>query len=85
MTRGRVGGADHDDPDLGPRPGRVHRELCGGPLDGLLLDVTGWDAEALADGAALSTEIGRFGPGGRAPYEPRLTDMRRWDWAGDSA
>ncbi|MFB8243024.1 hypothetical protein ACFC58_41455 [Kitasatospora purpeofusca] len=82
--RGRVYGADHDDPDPGPRPGRVHRELCGGPLDVLLLDATGWDNDALAGGAALSTEIGRFGSGGHTHYEPRLTGTRRWDWTGDS-
>ncbi|RKE17623.1 hypothetical protein [Streptomyces sp. TLI_171] len=82
LLRGRVYGADHDDP--GPRPGRAYRELCGGPLDGLLLDVTGWDAEQLADGAALPTELSRFGGGGRAHYEPRPADPGRWDWAGDT-
>ncbi|MEV0192374.1 hypothetical protein AB0I39_28060 [Kitasatospora purpeofusca] len=84
LMRGRVYGADHDEPDPGPRPGRSCRELVGGPLDGLLLDVTGWDAEQLADGAALITEIGSYGPGGRAHYEPRPADPSRWDWAGDS-
>jgi hypothetical protein len=77
----RVYGADHDDP--GPRPGRAYRELVGGPLDGLLLDVTGWTDAELADGAALSTEIGAYGPGGRAQYGPRVADPRRWDWNGD--
>ncbi|MED7951867.1 hypothetical protein PUR61_19100 [Streptomyces sp. BE20] len=84
LMRGRVYGADHDDPDPGPRPGHDYRELVAGPLDGLLLDVTGWDAEQLADGAALPTEIGSHGPGGRARYEPRSEDPRRWDWAGDT-
>jgi hypothetical protein len=37
----RVYGADHDDPDSGPREGHEYVELSGGPLDGLLLDVTG--------------------------------------------
>jgi hypothetical protein len=41
------------------------------------LDVTGWDDEQLADGAALLTEIGRYGPGGRAHYEPRGQDPGR--------
>ncbi|WP_411292875.1 hypothetical protein [Streptomyces sp. CBMA123] len=50
---------------------RADRELVGGPPDGLLLDVTGWDTEQLADGAALITEIGRYGADGRAHYEPR--------------
>ncbi|MFH8387872.1 hypothetical protein ACH4E7_44555 [Kitasatospora sp. NPDC018058] len=37
LMRGRVYGADHDDPDPGPQPGHEYRELCAGPLDGLLL------------------------------------------------
>lgn len=79
----RVYGADHDDPDPGPRPGRDYVELVGGPLDGLLLDVTGRTPRELADGAALTTEIGGFGPGGRTVYEPRAGDTRRWDWTAD--
>ncbi|MCB5183292.1 hypothetical protein [Streptomyces antimicrobicus] len=83
IMRGRVYGADHDDPDPGPRPGRTYRELVGGPLDGLLLDVTAWPASALTEQVALPTEIGRYGPGGRATYAPRPGDPGRWDWAGD--
>jgi hypothetical protein len=78
----RVYGADHEDPD--PRPGHEYRELVGGPLDGLLLDVTGWTVEAVAGGAALATELGHWGPGGRAVYEPREVDPRLWDWQCDS-
>jgi hypothetical protein len=85
LIRGRVYGADHDDPDPGPQPGHVYRELVAGPLDGLLLDVTGWTEDELADGAALRTEIGAYGPGGRAHYGPRPGDPRRWDEEGDSA
>lgn len=84
MRQRRVYGADHDDPDPGPRPGHVYRELVGGPLDGLLLDVTGWTARELREGAALTTEIGRFGPGGKAEYGPRDGDADRWDWRGDT-
>ncbi|MFI6289130.1 hypothetical protein ACIBCM_31035 [Streptomyces sp. NPDC051018] len=84
LMRGRVYGADHDDPDPGPRRGHVYRELVAGPLDGLLLDVTGWTEEQLHEGAALRTEIGSFGPGGRAVYGPRAADPRRWDWQGDT-
>ncbi|MGF1432477.1 hypothetical protein [Kitasatospora sp. LaBMicrA B282] len=83
LMRGRVYGADHEDPDPGPQPGRAYRVLVAGPLDGLLLDVTGWTAAELADGAALETGIGRFGPGGRACYRPRPDAPSRWDWAGD--
>jgi hypothetical protein len=36
------------------------------PLDGLLLDVTGWSAAELVAGAALRCGIGAFGAGGRA-------------------
>ncbi|MFC3351808.1 hypothetical protein ACFOOM_31170 [Streptomyces echinoruber] len=88
FLRGRVYGADPEDP--GPRPGRVYAELVGGPLDGLLLDVTGRTEEELREGVALPTEIGRFGPGGRAlyaprdaAYPPRGAVARRLDWRGD--
>ncbi len=80
----RVYGADHDDPDPGPRPGRAYVELVGGPLDGLLLDVTGWSGERRGSSVPLSTEIGRYGPGGHALYGPRPGDARRYDWGGDT-
>ncbi|MDQ0785286.1 hypothetical protein QFZ63_006832 [Streptomyces sp. B3I7] len=87
FMRGRVYGADPE--DGGPRPGRTYAQLVGGPLDGLLLDVTevgdATDAPASGPdgGIALPTEIGRFGPGGRAQYAPRPDDPRRFDWHGD--
>ncbi|MEV7238694.1 hypothetical protein AB0N06_33630 [Streptomyces sp. NPDC051020] len=84
IMRRRVYGADHDDPDPGPQPGHAYRELVGGPLDGLLLDVTGWSEVALADGAVLMTEIGMHGPGGRSEYGPRADDSQKWDWQGDT-
>ncbi len=81
FLRGRVYGADHD--DAGPRPDRAYAELVGGPLDGLLLDVTdGSDHEP--GEVALTTEIGRYGPGGRALYVRRPTDANRFDWRGDT-
>ncbi|MFF4354646.1 hypothetical protein [Streptomyces sp. NPDC001530] len=83
FMRGRVYGADHD--DAAPRPGRVYAQLVGGPLDGLLLDVTDWSTQQRADGAALPTEIGRYGPGGRALYGQRPGDWRYFDWEGDTA
>lgn len=82
-ARRRVYGSDHDDLHLYARPGRVYRELVGGPLDGLLLDVTGESEDELADGAALITEVGQFGPGGRALYRPRPGSPSQWDWEGD--
>lgn len=85
LLRGRVYGTDHDDPHPGPRPGRYYAELVGGPLDGLLLDITGWSAQETAAGAALPTELGRFGAGGRATYAPTAGATGRWAWTGDIA
>ncbi|MEW2515588.1 hypothetical protein [Streptomyces sp. NPDC046870] len=82
LLRRRVYGADPDQP--GPRPGRRYAELVGGPLDGLLLDITGWTRDEAGAGVALATELGRFGTGGRAMYDPRPGDPSRLDWAGDT-
>lgn len=49
----------------------------------MLLDITGWRAEEIDDGVSLLTELGQFGPGGRALYDPRPGDPARWDWGGD--
>ena len=68
LLRGRVYGSEYD--DCGPRAGRLYRELVAGPLDVLLLDVTGWSTEELADGAALITELGAYGAGGRRALRP---------------
>ncbi|MYR44917.1 hypothetical protein [Streptomyces sp. SID5910] len=81
FMRGRVYGADHDTP--GPRPGRAYAQLVGGPLDGLLLDVTDLAEDERARGVTLATEIGRYGAGGRSLYGPRTGDPRRFDWRGD--
>ncbi|NJP65171.1 hypothetical protein [Streptomyces spiramenti] len=78
----RVYGSDHD--EAAPEAGRRYVELCAGPLDGLLLDITGREPADLADGAALTTEIGQYGSGGRAHYRPRAGAPELWDWAGDS-
>ncbi|MFE1383409.1 hypothetical protein ACFW6S_31120 [Streptomyces sp. NPDC058740] len=82
LLRGRVYGADHDHP--GPRPDRDYAELVGGPLDGLLLDITGWSADEIQTGVALTTELGQFGAGGRALHDPRPGERNRWDWSGDT-
>ncbi|CAL9669321.1 hypothetical protein ACWDV7_26415 [Streptomyces sp. NPDC003362] len=82
LLRGRVYGADHDHP--GPKPGQRYVELVGGPLDGLLLDITGWTQDEIDTGVALPTELGRFGAGGRALYDPRRGDPHRFDWTGDT-
>lgn len=75
LLRGRVYGCDHDDPHPGPLPHQTYAALVGGPLDGLLLDVTGWRPEEIDDGVALMTELGRW-PGGRALYDPRPGEPR---------
>ncbi|SCE38712.1 hypothetical protein GA0115240_156416 [Streptomyces sp. DvalAA-14] len=80
----RVYGTDHDDPDPGPRLGHEYAELVGGALDGLLLDVTGWSDSERTGGAGLMTEIGAYGPGGRAWYRPRAGDPSFWEWDADS-
>lgn len=82
LLQGRIYGTDHDHP--GPKQGRSYAELVGGPLDGLLLDITDWRPEEIDDGVSLLTELGQFGPGGRALYDPRPGNPTRWDWAGDS-
>ncbi|MFF8618527.1 hypothetical protein [Streptomyces sp. NPDC015350] len=82
-TSRRVYGTDHDDPNPGPRPGCTYAELVGGPLDGQLLDVTGWTEEDRLEGAYLITEAGQYGEGGRADYAQRPGDPDRWDWHGD--
>ncbi|MEU9190649.1 hypothetical protein AB0D14_40280 [Streptomyces sp. NPDC048484] len=84
LLRGRVYGHDADDPHPSPCPGRAYAELVGGPLDGLLLDITGWTQDEIDTGVSLQTELGQFGPGGRALYDPRPSDPARWDWSGDS-
>ncbi|MFJ4876978.1 hypothetical protein ACIP93_17415 [Streptomyces sp. NPDC088745] len=71
-------------PRRSPRTHRDYAELVGGPLDGLLLDITGWTADEVSEGAALMTELGQFGAGGRTLYDPRPGERNRWDWSGDS-
>ncbi|MFE7805862.1 hypothetical protein ACFU51_14595 [Streptomyces sp. NPDC057430] len=75
LLRGRVYGHDHDDPNPGPLPHQTYAALVGGPLDGLLLDITGWLPEEIDDGVALMTELGRW-PGGRALYDPLPAEPR---------
>jgi hypothetical protein len=80
----RVYGCYPDDPQPGPEPGHVYRELLGGPLDGLLLDVTGLTNGEITEGAYLIVETGAHGPGGRAAYGPRDGDpVAPWVWEGD--
>ncbi|MEU9734590.1 hypothetical protein [Streptomyces sp. NPDC048002] len=81
IMNGRVYGADHE--DAGPRPGRRYGELVGGPLDGLLLDVTDRTERELRAGVELPTEIGTHGAGGRSLYVLRAPGGRWLDWSVD--
>ncbi|MFE2246194.1 hypothetical protein [Streptomyces lavendulae] len=70
----------------GLKQGHVPVELTGGPPDGLLLDVTGWDPQEIVDNAVLMSDHGRFGPGGRSDYEPAdggSGDVGRFVWRGE--
>ncbi|MFJ3882432.1 hypothetical protein ACIPW5_33935 [Streptomyces sp. NPDC090077] len=82
----QVYGAGPDGPDPGPQPEHDYVELVGGPLDGLLLDVTGWLPQEIVDGALLMSDHGAFGPGGRSGYEPAGPGpggVGRFLWRGD--
>ncbi|MFF4038441.1 hypothetical protein [Streptomyces sp. NPDC001816] len=81
LLRRRVYGGDHDHPARG-QTGAT--ELVGGPLDGPLLDITGWTQDEVDTDVALSTELGQFGVGGRAMYDPRPGDPARFYWTGDT-
>jgi hypothetical protein len=82
LLRRRIYDTDRDHP--GPRPDRAYAELVGGPLDGLLLDITDWTADEIQTGVSLQTELGQFGPDGRALYDQRPGERDHWDWGGDS-
>ncbi|MFI8326357.1 hypothetical protein [Streptomyces sp. NPDC085529] len=73
--RRRVYGADRASLDPGPLPWRTYAALTGGPLDGLLLDITGWTKDEIDTGTALPTELGQFS-GGRVLYTPDLDEPR---------
>ncbi|MFD6658553.1 hypothetical protein ACFWEB_25820 [Streptomyces parvus] len=61
----------------------MYAELVGGPLDGQLLDVTGWSAQQLLGGALRICESGMYGPGGRSDYAGRPGVAGRLYWQGD--
>lgn len=56
-------------------PNVLQSPLIGGPLDGLLLDITDWTKDEIDNGAALVAERGRF-PGGRTLYAPHPEEPR---------
>ncbi|MGW0963964.1 hypothetical protein ACWD4K_34285 [Streptomyces gelaticus] len=61
---------------------RPARRACGNT--GLPLDITGWTQDEIDTGVALMTELGQFGPGGRAMYDPRPGHPHRFHWSGDT-
>lgn len=74
VWRGRVYGAEPG--HSGPLSGQSYVELVGGPLDGLLLDVTGWTREEIGTGVALETETDSSGlVGGRCTTRGRGTQV----------
>ncbi|MFJ8621134.1 hypothetical protein ACIRD4_35815 [Streptomyces clavifer] len=79
----RIYGSEPGESDI-EVPGHRYAALIGGPLDGQLIDVTGWSRQQLVDGTALITELGAFGPGGRTHYEGRPGDLDRLHWIGDT-
>ncbi|MFD3761823.1 hypothetical protein [Streptomyces sp. NPDC058622] len=84
MNVRRVYGSDGDK-QCGPAPGKAFVDLVGGPLDGQLLDVTGWSGEQLTEGALLITDRGLYGAGGRALYSPIDADPTGpFLWLGDT-
>ncbi len=66
----------------GPRPGRTYSELVGGPLGGLLLDITGWTPQEITTGAGLvpSPASGRRPLLARKRSAPTLSWHRAWRW-----
>ncbi|MFK0132359.1 hypothetical protein ACIQRZ_18640 [Streptomyces rubiginosohelvolus] len=77
-------GTDHDDPNpRTPTPGHLYVQLVGGPLDGQLLDVTGFTPDEQAEGELLISPHSAYGPGGRSDYIP--DGESRWRWNGDTA
>lgn len=71
--------------ELAPESGHSYAELLGGPLDGLLLDVTDWSLAERVEGALLITDKGLYGSGGRAFYAPGATDVEgSFLWHGDT-
>ena len=46
--------------------------------------ITGRTADEIQTGVALMIELGQFGAGGRALYDPRLGERSLWDWSGVS-
>ncbi|HEV2344474.1 MAG TPA: hypothetical protein VGS97_10315 [Actinocrinis sp.] len=59
-------------------------ELHGGPLDGRHITLIGWTPRRRADGIALTTPHGAYGPGGRSWYRPDPDDPSRWIWERDT-
>ncbi|MFD5892277.1 hypothetical protein ACFWHQ_40940 [Streptomyces sp. NPDC060334] len=76
---------DGSDPPPASARDHAYAVLLGGPLDSLLLDVTGWSTQERVEGALLITDKGLYGPGGRAFYAPGAADVEGpFVWHGDT-
>jgi hypothetical protein len=78
IERGRVRGWGYGH-DAGALPYRTYATL----IVGLLLGITGCKQDEVDTGVALH-ELGQFGAGGRAMYDPCLGVPARFDWTGDN-
>jgi hypothetical protein len=79
---------EHHVPDTTPASGHEYVQLLGGPLDGQLVDVTGWTPEQRQTGVAMISPNSLYGDiGGRSWYgpDPDRPVPDRWVWEGDSA
>ncbi|WP_097968469.1 hypothetical protein OG333_37315 (plasmid) [Streptomyces anulatus] len=75
---------EHDSPATGPLPGHTYRELIGGPLDGQLIEITGWTGKQITTGAYMITPHSAYRPGGRASYAPTISHPDGpWVWEGN--
>ncbi|MFJ8982431.1 hypothetical protein [Streptomyces sp. NPDC102282] len=80
----RVYGTEHDALATEPQPGHTYRELVGGPLDGQLIEVTGWTDEEITTGVHLIAPHTAYEPGGRSSYAPTFSRPDGpWVWEGD--
>jgi hypothetical protein len=77
-------GADLDPPGPGPRQGHEYVELVGGPLDGLLLDVTQVPRTERPEGVIRLTGIGDPAAGAGARYACRPDRPGVWLWQRDT-
>jgi hypothetical protein len=77
-------GTDLDTQESGRRAGHEYVELIGGPLDGLLLDVTHVPRGERPEGVLLLTGIEPSATAARACYGCSPDRPGVWTWQGDA-